>query len=97
MEAIGASQRVAASELTMLTSDTMSMLAMSMLMPTSTGAPVGETHTRAELWVGVTVNNNSTGGGGRYLRSQAAGGCRSPSAACPRSLSRRTCCWVRSR
>ncbi|TNN72558.1 hypothetical protein EYF80_017165 [Liparis tanakae] len=28
-------------ELTMLTSDTMSMLAMSMLMPTSTGAPVG--------------------------------------------------------
>lgn len=28
-------------ELTMLTSDTMSMLAMSMLMPTSTGAPAG--------------------------------------------------------
>lgn len=33
-------QRECARQLTMLTSDTMSMLAMSMLMPTSTGAPM---------------------------------------------------------
>lgn len=34
-------------ELTMLTSDTMSILAMSMLMPTSTGAPVEQYDSKA--------------------------------------------------
>lgn len=87
----------------MLTSDTTSMLAISIRMPTSTGGPA-RGGGREEGEAGAGVRRRSAGHRARerevrapHLRSQAWGGYRSRAAACPPSPSRRTCCWAHRR
>lgn len=46
----------------------------------------------AARWASHVGYMNRSDSGGAYLQSQAADGCHSPSAACPRWLSRMTCC-----
>lgn len=91
----GAEWGPARGSLTMLTSETTSMLAISIRMPTSTGGPAGG----AGGGVSAPGGTGERVGGPRapHLRSQGGGGCRSLGAACPRSPSRRTCCRARRR
>lgn len=78
----------------MLTSDTMSILAMSMLMPTSTGAPMEMT---TDYSVSIATADSRVccmNTDEFYPQNQVADGCHSPSTACPRWLSHMTCYWA---
>lgn len=86
----------------MFTSDTMSILEMSILIPTSTGGPAQTQHLTVHhpsKWWQPSLRKWTCGCTIQllYLRSQAWDECRSLWVVYPRWLWRMTCCWARLR